>query len=119
MFHSTLLYNLHYEGTDPVSVVIPQGPDAVSPVLSNVGGTNGVVNYIVGPPESVDNEYRSPWQYTQSGGGTELEPNGAYTSVQFNSSGDIAYGPGSAQNKLALAWGSPDSYNVIEFLNSI
>lgn len=110
----SLTYNLHYAGTDALSVIIPQGPDAVAPALTNVVGT---VNYITAPPESVDGQYRSPWQYTKSPGGTEYESGGTYTSVQYNSSGDIVYG--SDLGSLALAWGSPDSYNVIEFYDNI
>jgi hypothetical protein len=118
-----IVQNDHYQGgtisSPGPSTPIPFSPDALAPALVT---TNGTV-YIIQPPAlspvppgtpSVDGQYRSPWQYTKSGL-IENEPIGAYTSVQANSSGDISYGSGSNKTGLSLVWGSPDSYNEIEF----
>ncbi|MDP1699420.1 MAG: hypothetical protein Q8L53_00465 [Aestuariivirga sp.] len=110
--------DLHYQsGTVNAPsglVAIPEGPDAASPVLNLLSGT---ILYIDPPPgsPSVGGQYRSPWQYTEDGLGNPYEPDGAYTSVQANSSGEIFYGLGAEKTGLAIAWGSPDSYNWIRF----
>lgn len=120
-FNVTIDANTHYVGSSALSVVVPQGPSDPSPVLTNQVGTV----YNVAPPApsplppntpSVTNQYRSPWQYTKSVGGTQYEPIGDFTSVQANSSGDIFYGLRSGKTGLSLVWGSPDTYNTIQFL---
>jgi hypothetical protein len=84
------------------STPIYLGPNMVG---ANVTGT--VYQNVTGSTSSVR---RSPWQGT--GGSNEAD--NAYTSVSFGSS--ITYGFGADRNVAKLLWGSPDSYNTLEFL---
>lgn len=59
---------------------------------------------------SISGVRRSPWQGT---GGTN-EADNAYTSVSANSS--IMFGFGAEYDVATLLWGSPDSYNTLEFM---
>ena len=70
-------------------------------------GLNAVSADVTG---SINNVRRSPWQGT---GGTN-EADNAYTSVAANAS--ILYGFGAQYDVATLLWGSPDSYNTLEFL---
>lgn len=71
--------------------------DVTGTVYQNVTGSIGGVR-------------RSPWQGT---GGTN-EADNAYTSVSGGSS--ITFGFGEDFDTASLLWGSPDSYNTLEFL---
>lgn len=102
----TTIFNDYYVGTSGSPVTVPQAPDAVAPVLVNT--TGAVASHIGTAPG-----YKSPWQFTQSAGGTLYEPIGPFTAVQASSSGEILFG--TAKDTLQLAWGSPDTYNTIEF----
>jgi hypothetical protein len=102
--------NNYLVGTVKGSVVVPQAPDVTGPILTNI--INKVFNDISGPSGGI---YRSPWQWTKSPDGIEYEPFGKFTSVQANSSGDIAFG--SDATMLQMAWGSPDGYNKLELID--
>ncbi|MDO5706575.1 MAG: VPLPA-CTERM sorting domain-containing protein [Paracoccus sp. (in: a-proteobacteria)] len=84
-------------------------PDsAVMNPLANA--TTGVVHENI--TGSVTNEYRSPWQSA----GSAIDYNDAsawYTSVQGGGSATYDLGLSSA---LSFVWGSPDTYNTVEFL---
>lgn len=88
--------------------IAPYAPFADAP---NLNPTNLVVEGITG---SIDGTYRSPWQWTKTGA-IENEAGGKYTSVQANGSGDLIFD--TLKDTLMLAWGSPDSYNILQFFN--
>jgi hypothetical protein len=101
--------NNYFVGSSKESVVVPQAPDVVGPILTNI--VNKVYNDISGTLAG----HRSPWQWTKSLDGVEYEPFGKFTSVQSNASGEIAFG--SNATTLQLAWGSPDKFNRLEFID--
>jgi hypothetical protein len=101
--------NNYFVGSSKESAVVPQAPDVVGPILTNT--VNTVYNDISGTMAG----RRSPWQWTKSLDGVEYEPFGKYTSVQTNASGEIAFG--SNATTLQLAWGSPDKFNRLEFID--
>lgn len=103
------ILNNYLLGTDQESVIVPQAPDVTGPILTNI--VNTVYNDISGTLA----DHRSPWQWTKSPEGVEYEPFGKFTSVQANSSGEIAFG--SDAKTLQLVWGSPDEYNTLEFID--
>src|SRR5688500_5664989 len=77
----------YFLGSSKISAVVPQAPDPVGPILTNI--VNTVFTDISG---SVSGSYRSPWQWTKSLDGVEYEPFGKFTSVQAGGSGEIAFG---------------------------
>lgn len=80
--------------------------DVPMPFAVATGGANGVVHEnIVG---SLANEYKSPWS------GTALADTGHYTSIQHDSW--ATYAADQLSQLLSFVWGSPDTYNKIEFL---
>ena len=84
------------------STPVYAGPNAVSGVT-----TGTVYQNVTG---SIGGVRRSPWQGT---GGTN-EADNAYTSVSANSS--ITFGFDLDMDVATLLWGSPDSYNTLEFM---
>jgi hypothetical protein len=90
--------------TQDFSTPIYMGPN---PVSANLTGT--VYQNVTG---SVSRVRRSPWQGT--GGSNEAD--NAYTSVSAASS--ITFDFGSELDTASLMWGSPDSYNTLEFMLS-
>lgn len=64
------------------------------------------------PPDNAVGEYRSPYQNPD---GVNMEPGltgQAYTSVR---NGAVGYNFVTGQKVLKILWGSPDSYNTLEF----
>lgn len=61
---------------------------------------------------SVVNQYRSPWESAGSTV-TYTDPTAWYTSVQAGASATYDLGLSSV---LSFVWGSPDTYNTVEFL---
>jgi hypothetical protein len=81
------------------AVVFNPAPSSVTPVVQLVSG-------------SVAGQYRSPFEDVS----TVIRPgyeNSLYTSVQAGGTG--VWDTGVASNTLSLLWGSPDSYNIINF----
>jgi hypothetical protein len=103
----TTVFNNYFVGASGAEVIVPQAPDALAPAVTTLSGT--ITSPALG---SLTNTYRSPWQYTKSAGGTLYEPIGKFTSLQAGSVGEVITG---ARDTLSLAWGSPDTYNTIEF----
>lgn len=98
-----------FEGTSVSSVnIAPYAPFATAPDL------NPAVSVTESVTGSVDGVRRSPWQWTRTGA-TENEAGGLYTAVQANGSGDLVFN--TLMDTLQLAWGSPDSYNILQFFN--
>jgi hypothetical protein len=98
-----------FEGTSVSSVnIAPYAPFATAPDLNPTSLVNE------GLTGSSDGQYRSPWQWTRTGA-TENEVGGLYTSVQANGQGDLVFD--TLKDTLQLAWGSPDSYNILQFFN--
>lgn len=104
--------NDFYEGTAGGGLnsvnIAPYAPFATAPDL------NPAVSVTESVTGSVDGVRRSPWQWTRTGA-TQNEAGGLYTAVQANGSGDLVFN--TLKNTLQLAWGSPDSYNILEFFN--
>jgi hypothetical protein len=77
----------------------------------------------------VPNVYRSPFENVNGGNGGALLSDGGYglpgyqnlafTSVQANGSAVYNVAGGKTASGISLLWGSPDSYNVIDFYSGL
>jgi hypothetical protein len=64
---------------------------------------------------SVEGQWRSPWQNIDESHIAPYHDTLSYTSIQMDSS--AVYNFATPMDTLALLWGSPDSYNQIEFFS--
>jgi hypothetical protein len=64
------------------------------------------------PPDSVGGAYRSPYELPNGSGMEDGYAGTPFTSVR---GGSVAYNFATGQTGLSILWGSPDSYNTLEF----
>jgi hypothetical protein len=90
---------------------LPSAGLIVNPAPSSTSG-----NVIYPETGSLANRYRSPFEeYGSPGTITQGYENVPYTTIGSFAAGSATYNFASAMDTLVILWGSPDSYNTLDF----